>query len=88
MMNGFRLTRSIKEWVVALLVPGVIFVSWWSVSEVNQRSDQTRLTVVCQIEEQNIQQLRALKQIATELGIPGNFIIPARTTECEELASP
>jgi hypothetical protein len=86
-MDG-DLRQKLKEWIIALLVPLMLLAAWWSVNAVNKQNDANRLTVVCSSEEQNIEQLHALKQIARELGLPGDFEIPQRSAECAALDGP
>lgn len=80
-----NISRQVKEWAVALIVPLMLMAAWWSVSEVNAQNDRSRLAVVCQIERQNISQLMALKQISQELGLPGAFVVPERSAECVDM---
>jgi hypothetical protein len=83
-MDG-EVQQKLKEWIIALIVPLMLLAAWWSVNAVNKQNDANRLTVVCSSEQQNIEQLHALKQIAKELGLPGDFEIPPRSAECAEL---
>jgi hypothetical protein len=83
-MNG-EVRQRFKEWAIAIIIPLMLLAAWWSVTTVNKQNDANRLAVVCSSEQQNIEQLRALKQIARELGLPGDFEIPPRSAECAEL---
>jgi uncharacterized membrane protein YwzB len=80
-MNG-EVRQKLKEWTLALIVPLMFVAAWWSVQSVNNEQQEQRLKIQCLIQQQNIEQLRALKQIARELGLPGNFEIPPRSAEC------
>lgn len=84
-MDG-RAKRSLKEWSIAIGVPFALVAAWLSYTNINQQSDRNRLEVVCEIEKQNITQLTALRRIARELGLPGDFEIPEVTPTCAELS--
>jgi hypothetical protein len=83
-MNG-DVRQKLKEWTIALIVPLMFVAAWVSVQSVNNQQQEQRLKIQCSIQQQNIEQLHALKQIARELGLPGAFEIPPRSAECAEL---
>jgi hypothetical protein len=86
-MDG-EVRRKLKEWAIALIIPLMLLAAWWSVESVNARNSSEAQAVRCKIEAQNIEQLRALKQISRELGLPGDFIIPERSEICIALDGP
>jgi hypothetical protein len=81
-MRDGKLSRSAKEWLVAILVPIMLVAAWYSVHAVNREADENRLEVVCEIEQLNIDQLTALDLIGRSLGLPRQFEIPTRSEEC------
>jgi hypothetical protein len=80
-MDG-ELSRKLKEWIIAIIVPMMLVAAWWSVTTVNNQNDANRLAVICTSEQANIYQLKALKHISRDLGLPSDFEIPEVTEEC------
>ncbi len=73
--------------VLALLVVAVSFAIAAPVliSSFNQRlANRTTLAVTCVSAVANIEQLTALAEIADQLGVPHDFIVPKVPVECAD----
>jgi hypothetical protein len=76
---GIRL----RTWVGVILVPIVLIGALAAPAYVTRRVNDVQLSVTCQSARSNAQQLKALRSIAVDLGIPVRFTIPSPPPECD-----
>jgi hypothetical protein len=73
----------IRTWIGVIAVPVILVGALAAPAYVTHRVNEVQLSVTCQSSRSNAQQLKALKSIAMDLGIPVRFTIPPPLPECD-----
>jgi hypothetical protein len=75
--------RRLREIASVVILPIIIVAALLAPAYVTHRVNEVQLSVTCQSSQSNVQQLKALRSIAVDLGIPVRFTIPPPLPECD-----
>jgi hypothetical protein len=75
--------KRLREIAGVVLLPIIIAAALLAPAYVTQRVNEVQLSVTCQSSRSNVEQLKALKSIAQDLGVPVRFTIPPPLPECD-----
>lgn len=84
-MNRAHINNRMRTWFLALAI-FVVFAAAVTplavITWLEARVDEAQFDITCTSTRANIEQLKALRSIARELGIPAAFQIPPLPSEC------